>query len=341
MNKIQFIRYKVLDRCLRNKTGCYGINELINQCNKALSYERATEIIVSERTIREDLRDIQDNYGAVFDPKHKDGHKKLYRYEDLNFSIMPKLIPELSSEQKMLQQIMKVLSDYGDEPQYQWLHTFIDQRLNGFDIQGENVIGFQNNPDLMGMEHFSILLGAILSKQPLSIVYKPYKTNKIEYVAHPHYLKQYNNRWFLVAHVEGHNRMSIFPIDRIISIKPSHVKFINTGIDMETYFDDVIGVTKDERVSAEDVLIRISHKRYPYLRTKPLHYSQKEIHSMKDETGIVIQIHVCINKELEAAILELGSDAEVLQPQRLRDSISTKIAELYAKYFNSANILQG
>lgn len=341
MNKIQLIRYKVLDRCFKNPVGCFGIAELIDQCNKALSYERATDTLVSERTIREDIRDIQERYGAVFDVKHKDGHKKLYRYEDTSFSIMPQIIPELSSEQKMLQQVMEALTEFDEVPQYQWLRSFIEQRLNGIDINGQNAIGFQNNPDLMGMEHFSVLLGAILAKRPLSIVYQPYKGSDREYITHPYYLKQYNNRWFLVAQIEGQSRLSILSIDRIVTAETKHIEYKSTEIDMETYFDDVIGVTKDERVHSEDVLIKISHQRYPYIRTKPLHYTQKELHAMKDEEGVVVKIHVRINKELEAAILELGSDAEVLAPETLRASISDKISSLYAKYSNSANTLQG
>lgn len=341
MNKIQLIRYKVLDRCFKNPVGCFGISELIDQCSKALSYERATDIIVSERTIREDIRDIQERYGAIFDVKHRDGHKKLYRYEDIEFSIMPQIIPELSGEQKMLQQVLEALSEFEEVPQYQWLRSFIEQRLNGMDTNGQNAIGFQNNPDLIGMEHFSVLLGAILAKQPLSIVYKPYKGSDREYVTHPYYLKQYNNRWFLVCQIEGQSRLSILSIDRIISVETKHIEYKSTDIDLETYFDDVIGVTKDERGLVEDVLIKISHQRYPYIRTKPLHYTQKEVHAMKDEEGVVIKIQVRINKELEAAILELGSDAVVIKPETLRASIFNKISALFTKYSNSANTLQG
>lgn len=341
MNKIQLIRFKVLDRCFKNPIGCFGIAELIDQCNKALSYERATDMAISERTIREDIRDIQERYGAIFDTKHRDGHKKLYRYEDTSFSIMPQIIPELPSEQKMLQQMMATLSEYEEVPQYQWLRSLIEQRLNGINIYGQNSIGFQNNPDLMGMEHFSVLLGAILAKQPLSILYKPYNGSDREYITHPYYLKQYNNRWFLVAQIEDQSRLSILSIDRIIAVETKHIVFKSTEVDMETYFDDIIGVTKDERDVAVDVFIKISHQRYPYLRTKPLHYTQKEIHSMRDEEGVVVKIHVRINKELEAAVLELGCDAEVLAPETLRTTISNKISALFTKYSNSANTLQG
>lgn len=141
--------------------------------------------------------------------------------------------------------------------------------------------------------------------------------------------------------MEGQTRLSILSIDRIIDAAPKHLEYRNTDIDMESYFDDVIGITKDERFAVEDVLLKISHQRYPYIRTKPLHFSQTEIHSMRDEEGVVVHIHVRINRELEAAILELGDDAEVLQPLSLRNTIFEKISSLYAKYSKSANILQG
>lgn len=340
MNKDKLIRYKVLDQCFRNPVGCFSIQELIEQCSKKLTYERFSETSIGERTIREDIKDFQEVYGAVFDKKLKDGKKKLYRYYDTSFSIMPQLFPELSSEKKMLQQILDMLSGYEDVPQYKWLHTFIEQRLNGVDTDGQSVIGFQNNPDLIGMDHFQTLLSAILSKQTILVEYCPYKGNIKKYDTSPYYLKQYNERWFLVAKVEGHSRLSVFPLDRIVSTCVLHHDFIETDIDFNSYFDDVIGITKDERNPIEDVLIKISHTRYPYIQTKPLHYSQTEIKAMSDEEGVVVRVRIRVNKELEAAILQLGNDVEVLQPNSLRENIANKISSLYLKYRNSADTLQ-
>lgn len=340
MNKLQFVRYKVLDRCFRNPVGCYCVQDLIELCSKALSYERATDIVVSERTIREDIRDFQELYGAEFDEKLKDGRKKLYRYADTSFTIIPSIVPGITEEQKMLAQVLDMLSGYEDVPQYEWLRTLIEQRMIGTNTDAQSVIGFQNNPDLMGMDHFRVLMNAILAKQVLEVVYKPYKGSQVSYVCHPYYLKQYNDRWFMIAKSEGHTRLSVLPLDRIVSTKELHHDFVEAEIDMETYFDDIVGVTKDERKPVEDVLVKISHTRYPYVRTKPLHYTQTEIKSMRDEDGVVVRMRVRINKELEAAILQLGSDAEVLAPQSLRNTIVDKIVALNAKYQNSANTLQ-
>lgn len=341
MNKHQLVRYKVLDRCFRNPVGCFSIQDLVELCSKALSYERATDLNVSERTIRDDIRDFKELYGAEFDDRLKDGHKKLYRYSDTSFSIMPVIIPGMTEEQKMLAQVLEMLSGYDEVPQYEWLRTLIVQRINGVSTDAQSVIGFQNNPDLMGMDHFRVLMNAILAKQVLEVIYKPYKGSSASYVCHPYYLKQYNDRWFLIAKSEGHTRLSVLPLDRIISTKELHLEFVETNIDMETYFDDIVGVTKDERTPIEDVLIKISHTRYPYIKTKPLHYSQTEIKSKRDEDGVVVRIRVRINKELEAAILQLGSDAEVLSPDTFRSGIAQKIQLMNSKYQNSANTLQG
>ena len=53
---------------------------------------------------------------------------------------------------------------------------------------------------------------------------------------------------------------------------------------------------------------------------------------MSDNQYTVIRLQVLINKELESAILALGSDAEVLVPESLRNNIKEKIIQLYEKY---------
>ena len=68
------------------------------------------------------------------------------------------------------------------------------------------------------------------------------------------------------------------------------------------------------------------------MRTKKLHASQNVVMHMSDNQYTVIRLQVLINKELESAILALGSDAEVLVPESLRNNIKEKIIQLYEKY---------
>ena len=337
MNRLQFIRYKALDRCLRDKNRMYDMEDQVKHCNMVLS-RHFYEGQVSERTIRKDLQDFRELYGVEYEDI-RDGHKKLYRYKNLDFKLP--LVPDPEQEYEMLQSILNMLDEASDTPQYQWLRVIVEQKMRGVELAQGDAVSFQDNQDLMGIEHFEDLLGAILSKQPLQIEYEPYGKEMRDYSIHPYLLKQFNNRWFLVARSGDYDNLSIFPLDRIQSIQQVHIPFIPCDIDFETYFDDIVGITKDSSRPVEDVLIRISQRRYPYIETKPLHPTQTELKSEKTEDYRVIRLRVRINNELEAEILQLGSDVEVIQPHSLRTAIANKIAVLNEKYSNNANTLQG
>ena len=92
--------------------------------------------------------------------------------------------------------------------------------------------------------------------------------------------------------------------------------------------DNIIGVTIERNAMVEEVKLKFSEHRFPYVLTKHLHKSQKTI----DEMEHIIQINVIPNKELVALILQYGNDVEVLSPQSLRDQIRIKIQEMIKKY---------
>lgn len=97
MNKDQFVSYKTLDECFRNVNGTFTIDDLIEECDKALkAYHPGEEQVhVSRRTIEKDLSDLQARYGLVFQKGLTLGHKKIYRYEDTSYSLKKDRIEKL------------------------------------------------------------------------------------------------------------------------------------------------------------------------------------------------------------------------------------------------------
>ena len=65
--------------------------------------------------------------------------------------------------------------------------------------------------------------------------------------------------------------------------------------------------------------LRFTEKRYPYVRSKPLHPSQREIEAC------TITIEVIPTLELKQQILSFGADVEVLTPQKLREEIAEQL----------------
>lgn len=329
-------RFSILDQCLRNRHRRYSIDDLVEVCNRGL--EKKGYKTVSKRTLQQDLCDMElSPYNARF-VRMKDGHKTVYRYAE-SFSGIK--IYEISDEEKdRIDGAISVLERFDGTPQYDWVRFCLQQIVSDeFMSDNRSLISFQNNPDLYGIEHFETLLKAIAKKQPLKISYTPFPI-KIDgevifrdtetFNLHPYYLKQYNNRWFLIAQAEGMPYIGNYPLDRIESIAPLHKRYIETDIDFEEYFDIGIGVSINE--TTETVLLKIDKLRYPYIKSKPLHWSQTEMKEMETTTHVVIRLNVCLNNELDATLLSYSNDIEVLEPIELRNKIAERVRKMSEIY---------
>jgi predicted DNA-binding transcriptional regulator YafY len=196
----------------------------------------------------------------------------------------------------------------------------------------QNVISFEENLFLTGREFISPIYNAIVNQKALNIVYQSFKQEEsVELEFHPYHLKQYNNRWFVFGIVTGNTNMTNLPLDRIFSIDESNNKYVpNDSVDFEEYFEDVIGVSVPNSSVLQKVMLKIDRELWPYIKTKPLHGSQK----VKQETNefTLIQLEVHLNYELESLILSRGEAIVVLEPAELREKVKKRIQQLLNKY---------
>ena len=115
--------------------------------------------------------------------------------------------------------------------------------------------------------------------------------------------------------------------DRIEDLEQLHKDYIETEINFEHYFDNIIGVTLLD-LKKEKIKLRFTPQRFPYVMTKSIHSSQKIV----DIDNGIIEVCVIPNKELEALILSFGCDVEVLSPDSYREYIAKKILQANQMY---------
>ena len=261
-----------------------------------------------------------------------EGRRCYYTYEDSDFSIFSS---ELSVEEvKNLLSTIDMLGRYRS-PKNAWLEEVISSLELRFGIKAnrDKVVSFEQNDQLKGLEFLSDLIDAIINHQPLKMTYRPYKGEEQTMVIHPHYLKQYNTRWFLFG-LEDHGEYGMSPVnkalDRIVKFTVAKVPFVeNEQIDYETYFDDIVGVTHDRRhPDIEHVVLRFAKERFPYAVSKPIHQSQQIVNA---EEGM-LSIDVRVNRELEQNIFSFGQQVEVLSPEWFRNQIKEKYKEIVKIY---------
>lgn len=328
VDKQVLLRYQVLNKCFRNRYREYTIDDLVDECNKAL--RRIDKPDVSKRTIQNDINILEADYGIRLNENFKRGRQRLYRYVDTSDTIS--LYRMNDEERNKIEDAIYVLKDFEGEPLYDWVRTILMQIEGGlFDGESSPVVSFQSNLDLKGLDHFSKLLQAILTKRVLKLRYTPYGKAQITATVYPYHLKEYNDRWYLIAQAKGYDSYSHYALDRIDDFEEVAVPYKEADTEFDDYFDDVIGVTVPNDDS-EDIVLRISKPRFEYIRTKPLHLSQRIVE--ENDYFAVITINVKVNKELEALVLSFGSDMEVLSPEGFRARIAERIKVMNQKYID-------
>lgn len=277
---------------------------------------------------------IATTYPEIEIKETRNGRYVTYGYIDSESSIFKLSFND--NELAQLTQCMAILSRFDGTPQMDWLQSFVERfklYLN-IDAEVKRVVGFDECRYLRGKEHFARLVSAICHKQVLSISYKNFKHDRIqEFIIHPYYIKEYNNRWFLLGLKDGYDTISTLAFDRIEQIEIySGISYIpNQDIDFnDDYFSDIVGVTKPVGRSLEKVRLWVSPSHYPYIRTKPLHESQKLI--SEDEGGSIIELEIRPNYELEQLILSYGEGLKVLTPTSLREKIIERLSLCLKKY---------
>lgn len=332
-NKNALLRYQILDRCFSDFKRKYEIQDLVDAVNEVLYDMYGSE--VSVRQIRDDIKYMRDRitYNAPIEAMPYDGKKCYYRYEDKNFSIFNN---ELSTEEvTTLRSTIEMLSRFRDGSRNAWLEEVISNLEFRFGIKTnqEHIVSFEQNEQLRGLNFLGELIDAIINHQPLKMTYRPYKGDEQTMVIHPHYMKQYNTRWFLFG-LEDHGIYGMSPVnkalDRIVKFSIANVRFVeNDKIDYETYFDDIVGVTHDHKhPDVEHVVLKFAKERFPYVVSKPIHHSQQVVNA---EDG-TLSIDVRINRELEQNIFSFGQQVEVLSPEWFRNQIVEKYKEIVKIY---------
>lgn len=332
-NKHATIRYHALDRCFSNYGRKYFIEDLIAACNEAIYEFAGIEDGVKKRQVYDDITFMESDQGwSIPLERFKDGKRVYYRYSDKSFSIKNHGINQDEAEQ--LKETLTILTRFKGMPQFEWIEEMQIRLEDTFKLKGniQSSVGFEQNPFLKGLNHFTGIFNAIQHERALIIAYQGYRQESpIRVILHPWYLKQYNNRWFLFGLNEDYQSITNFPLDRIIEFEESKIKYRKyEEVNFDEYFDDVIGVTVKRDAPVEKLLIKLSKEIWPYIESKPLHGSQK-IKGIT-ETEVMIELAVQINHELMALLFSYMDAIEIIEPQSLRERFKSLSETVYKKY---------
>ena len=208
-------------------------------------------------------------------------------------------------------------------------------------------VEFENIPS--GNTWLTLFMQAMRGNRVMEITHKGFdKQFETTFEIHPYSLKVANRRWYIVAFCpyfadwnERHkndpnfvpkDEIRTFGLDRILAVRIRDDTFVmKKDFSMKKYFEGCTGIiaTKEK---PETVRIKAYGPAPDYLRTLPLHESQRE-----EESGdgyAIFSYEVKITYDLLQLVMAQGDQVEVLEPSSLRNHMK-ELAKTLTSFYNS------
>ena len=320
--KNQFNRLQVLHNLLAK-------GKPVSKADIEKSY-RDNNIEISKKTIYNDLADLRDIYDAPLDNKSR---KHFYTE---GFSLLNRFN---AKDSLLAADAMVLLQQFAEFPLFKGLEDIwirLEERLPK--TSKKQVVQFEQNDDYVGLKRLHELYEAIKNQTTLKIKYQDFDKELREYSISPYILKEYHNRWHIYGYEHKKEKIYNLALDRILAIENSGFGFRQQKPKDLAFLNDIIGFTylynyrNNTYAELEYVKIKVEGKRANYIRTKPLHYSQREIEAESTQTHKIFTYQVRFNNELLSKLLEFGKDLEVIEPEYLRLKIMEHIREMAELY---------
>ena len=179
---------------------------------------------------------------------------------------------------------------------------------------------------------FDTIAEALQSDTELKLDYQKYEGHREELTMQPYALRLHNRRWYVLGFIKERNDLRQLSLERIIGVKNTNITFeMPCGFNAHTYYKNVVGLYVDNNLPVEELKIKVYGSQADYIRSLPIHKSQKEVCMKKGEYS-EFHYKVCLTPDLTEKILSLGPSVEVLEPQEYREEIKNKILQASERY---------
>ncbi len=170
-------------------------------------------------------------------------------------------------------------------------------------------------------EWLPLLIKAIKFSHPVIFDYMYIRENgKIrKKEVFPHYLKEDQRRWYLLAY-DG-NMLKTYSVDCIYNLRVVFERTFkrNMNIDVNNLFKDCYGIWNQLDIPVENIELSYSPLDGSFLKSVPLHHSQKII--VDNEEEFRIKLHLRITNDFVMNLLSRSTSLTVIKPLHLRERI--------------------
>jgi len=197
-------------------------------------------------------------------------------------------------------------------------------------IQLKNRIELEEIPS--NRDFLTTIIEAMKDNTVISITHKNF-THKKSYTfpVEPYCLKMFQKRWYLLAKSINDGKMRIYGLDRLENVELTKERFsMPKDFNAKEYFSTFFGIVTDENVAIERIVIRAYKQHQQYVRSLPIHSSQKELYACDVYADFELRLRPTYDFVME--LLHAGNMIEVMEPKTLRHTMKEWTKSLWTLY---------
>lgn len=329
--KNALIRYRIIDKALRNKSNPFPSKEnLRSACEEALYGDSMGENIC-DSTIEKDMFAMKMEHDAPI--KYSRKHHGYY-YNDETFSLNE--TPLTDEDINAIKFAAGTLAQFKDSPIFNQfgfaLNKLID-RLNTQSKSNENdkFIQFETGIKFGGNEFLEPLLSACKSEYISYFDYESFKGGvKKRRKVLPLMLKEYRNRWYLISFDLVKSTTITYALERMSNLDISEsTTQEKPNFNPDHFFNYAIGITTNNE-PPKKIVFKASEIASKYIDSQPFHESQKLLKPSED--GVEFELFVYVTEELIREFLSYGAAIQVIAPKSFKNEIKDRLKKALENY---------
>ncbi len=183
-----------------------------------------------------------------------------------------------------------------------------------------------------GTENLHGLLHSIKNRFQIRFTYLKYwDDKKTQRLVEPYALKEFQNRWYLLANDLKDSRVKSFALDRLTNLDITRRNFHHPeNFSVNEHFRYSFGIISPNGLDPEEVILSFDPVEGKYIKSLPLHESQAILKDDDDE--LLIQLYLVPTHDFIMEILSHGSSVKVLKPDSLVKEIKEVLTVAFSQY---------
>lgn len=218
------------------------------------------------------------------------------------------------------------------------------RRMEALDVFNALKIGESSSQSIhfekrkpQGTENFHGLLHAIKNQLQISFTYQKYWEDNITHrTVEPYALKEFRNRWYLLANDQKDNQVKSFAFDRLTELEITKKRFQSAGnFDVNEHYKFCFGIISPSDHELQEVILSFDPFQGKYIKSLPLHETQEVL--VDNENEVLIRLKIYLTHDFLMEILSYGDNVKVIQPVSLIESLKNSYQKALTQYSISSS----